>query len=269
MNEAVAHAEPAALEARAITAGYDAKDAVRGVSIDAAPGEMVAIVGPNGAGKSTLLRVLAGTLRARHGEVRLFGRALDSYDRRSLARLVAVVAQESSVAFPFTVLEVVLMGRAPHLAPFRFESRRDLEIAHEALERLELLELAGRPIQELSGGERKRVFLARALAQEPKVLLLDEPTAFLDLKHISDIFLRFRQLCAGRRTAVLATLHDLNAAAAYADRILLMKDGEVVAYGGADSVLSEENLRRVYETQVYVGRNPATGTLAILPGRAT
>lgn len=257
----------AALQARDVTAGYGASDAVRGVSIEAAPGEIVAIVGPNGAGKSTLLRVLGGTLKARHGEVSLFGHALESYDRRALARLVAVVAQESAVAFRFTVLEVVLMGRTPHLGPFRFESRRDLEIAHAALEHFDLLELAGRPIQELSGGERKRVFLARALAQEPKVLLLDEPTAFLDMKHVAEIFLRFRELCAERRMAAMATLHDLNAAAMYANRILLMKDGETVAYGDTESVLNEENLRRVYETQVYVGRNPATGTLAILPGR--
>lgn len=269
MSDTFADDGRAALEGRDITAGYGASDALNGVSIDVAPGELVAIVGPNGAGKSTLLRVLGGTLRARRGEVRLFGRALESYERRALARLVAVVAQESAVAFPFTVMEVVLMGRAPHLGPFRFESRRDLAIAQAALRRFDLLELAGRPLHELSGGERKRVFLARALAQEPRVLLLDEPTAFLDMKHVSDIFLRFRELCAGHRMAAIATLHDLNAAAAYADRILLMKDGRTVAYGNAESVLSEDNLRHVYETQVYVGRNPATGTIAIFPGRAS
>jgi iron complex transport system ATP-binding protein len=269
MGDTATHDIRPALEGRDITAGYGACDALRGVSIEVAPGELVAIVGPNGAGKSTLLRVLGGTLKARRGEVRLFGRALECYERRALARLVAVIAQESTVAFPFTVMEVVLMGRAPHLAPFRFESRHDLEIAHEALKYFDLQELAGRRLHELSGGERKRVFLARALAQEPKVLLLDEPTAFLDMKHVAEVFVRFRELCAERAVAAIATLHDLNAAAVYADRVLLMKDGQTVAYGSAESVLSEGNLSRVYETQVCVGRNPATGKIAIFPGRAS
>ena len=148
-----------------------------------------------------------------------------------------------SVAFRFTVLEIVLMGRAPHLGPFHFETRHDLAIAHAALERFDLLALARRPIQELSGGERKRVFLARALAQEPKVALLDEPTAFLDLKHVAEIFARFRELCIERGMAVVATLHDLNAAALYADRVLLLKDGATAGYGTPAEVLTDENLR--------------------------
>ncbi|HSR59031.1 MAG TPA: ABC transporter ATP-binding protein, partial [Candidatus Binataceae bacterium] len=229
---------------------------------------MLAIVGPNGAGKSTLLKVLGGTLARRRGRVELFGRPLDSYDRRELARLIGVVAQENNVAFQFTVLEVVLMGRAPHLGAFHFESPRDLEIARAAMAHFDLLALAHRHIQELSGGERKRVFLARALAQEPKIALLDEPTAFLDLRHVADIFSRFRALCVERGMAVAATLHDLNAAAIYADRVLLMKDGAAVAHGTPEQVLTEKNLREVYDTEVYVGRNPMTGALAILPAGA-
>src|SRR5580658_4388070 len=157
------------------------------------------------------------------------------------------------------------MGRAPHLGAFHFETRRDLEIAHSALQHYDLLALARRPIQELSAGERKRVFLARALAQETRIALLDEPTAFLDLKHVADIFARFRELCIERAMAVVATLHDLNAAALYADRVLLMAEGVAVACGTPTEVLTEENLRRVYETDVYVGRNPSTGALIVLP----
>ena len=163
------------------------------------------------------------------------------------------------------MLEIVLMGRAPHLGAFRFESPYDLEIASAALERFDLRDLASRHIQELSGGERKRVFLARALAQEPKVALLDEPTAFLDLKHVAEIFARFRELCAERGMAVVATLHDLNAAALYADRVLLIADGAAIACGTPAEVLTADNLRRVYETDVYVGRNPSTGALIVLP----
>ena len=253
------------LRADDVAASYGAIEVLHGVSMELRAGEMLAIVGPNGAGKSTLLKVLAGTLTRQRGRVELFGRELESYDRRRLAQLVAAVAQENSVAFQFSVLEAVLMGRAPHLGAFHFETRRDLEVAHSALEYFDLLALARRPIQELSGGERKRVFLARALAQEARIALLDEPTAFLDLKHVADIFARFRTLCAERGMALVATLHDLNAAALYADRVMLMKDGTAVASGSPEAVFTESNLRAVYDTEVYVGRNPSNGALIILP----
>ncbi|HYR79752.1 MAG TPA: ABC transporter ATP-binding protein, partial [Candidatus Dormibacteraeota bacterium] len=176
-----------AMRASAVRAGYTSVSVLHGVSLEVAAGEMLAIVGPNGAGKSTLLKVLGGSMRSTAGSVELFGRSLESLERRELARTVASVGQENVVAFRFTVLEIVLMGRAPHLGAFRFESRHDLEIAISALERFDLAHLAGRHVQELSGGERKRVFLARALAQEPRIALLDEPTAFLDLKHVAEI----------------------------------------------------------------------------------
>ncbi|HYB91015.1 MAG TPA: ABC transporter ATP-binding protein [Candidatus Binataceae bacterium] len=257
-----------AISARDIHAGYGAVTALRGVSLDVAPGEMLAIVGPNGAGKSTLLKVLARTLDPWEGSVEILGHPLAAYDRRALARTIASVAQENAVAFSFTVLEVVLMGRAPHLGALRFESPRDVEIAAGALERFGLLPLAHRHIQELSGGERKLVFLARALAQEPRVVLLDEPTAFLDLRHIAGILNRFRELCAERRMAVVATMHDLNAAALYADRVLLIADGEMAGYGAPADVLTAENLERVYQTGVWVGRNPASGAPMIVPASA-
>jgi iron complex transport system ATP-binding protein len=256
------------LEAEGVGAGYGVVEVLHNVTMDLHAGELLAIVGPNGAGKSTLLKVIGGTLPRKRGEVRLFGRPLDSWDRRALATRVATVAQENSIAFQFSVLEVVLMGRAPHLGAFRFETRRDLEIAHSALAHFDLLALARRPIHELSGGERKRVFLARALAQEAKITLLDEPTAFLDLKHVADIFSRFRALCAERAMAVVATLHDLNVAALYADRVLLMKDGRAIACGAPEAVLTTTNLREVYDTEVYVGRNPASGALMVLPAAA-
>lgn len=259
-----AHRDPV-LSARDLFAGYGSLAVLSGVSLELHEGELLAIVGPNGAGKSTLLRLLAGTMKPWSGAVELGGRALDSYERRELARNVATVAQENSVAFGFTVLEVVLMGRAPHLGPFHLESARDLEIACDALNRFALLNLAGRRIQELSGGERKRVFLARALAQEPAIALLDEPTAFLDLRHIAEIFTRLRELSLSRRMAVVATLHDLNVAAVWADRVMLLKDGRTVAAGAPEEVLTTDNLRAVYETEVYVGRNPATGAIAVLP----
>ncbi|MGH7934780.1 MAG: ABC transporter ATP-binding protein [Candidatus Binataceae bacterium] len=257
-----------ALRATALKAGYGAVPVLHGVSFEAHAGELLAIVGPNGAGKSTLLKILGGTLEAWEGEVELLGRPLKELDRRTRARMLATVAQENSVAFRFSVLEVVLMGRAPHLGSFHFETREDLEIAHAALGHFGLIKLARRHIQELSGGERKCVFLARALAQEPRIVLLDEPTAFLDMRHVADIFARFRQLCADRAMTVIATLHDLNAAALYADRVLLLKNGMAVACGAPAEVLTADNLRRVYETEVYVGHNPVTGGLMVLPANA-
>jgi len=261
-------ARPAALRASGLTAGYGERPVLHAISFEVDAGEMLAVVGPNGAGKSTLLRILGGSLVPWEGTVDVFGHPLVEMDRRAISRIFAAVAQENSVAFRFTVLEVVLMGRAPHLGSLHFETPHDIEIARAALDRFDLIALATRPIQELSGGERKRVFLARALAQEPRIALLDEPTAFLDMRHVAEIFTRFRELCTERGMAVVATLHDLNAAALYADRVLLMKDGIAVATGTPEEVLTAGNLQRVYETDIYVGRNPATGALAILPGGA-
>jgi iron complex transport system ATP-binding protein len=266
MNRA---ANNVALRAINLTAGYGEKPVLRNVSLEVRAGEMLAVVGPNGAGKSTLLRILGGSLAPWEGSIELLGRALSEYGRRALARKLATVAQENSVAFRFSVLEIVLMGRAPHLGSFHLETRHDLEVAHAALDRFGLIELARRPVQEISGGERKRVFLARALAQEPQVALLDEPAAFLDLRHVAEIFARFRELCAERSMAVIATLHDLNAAALYADRVLLLKEGVAVACGTPEEVLTAGNLCTVYETPVYVGRNPVTGAIAVLPGPAS
>jgi iron complex transport system ATP-binding protein len=250
------------LRAANITAGYDHRQVLKGVSLELHEGEMLAIVGPNGAGKSTLSRVLAGSLKPRTGSVELFGRNLETYDRRTLARILASVAQENSVAFQFTVLEIVLMGRAPHLGPFHLESRRDLAIARQAMQRFDLLELASRPIQELSGGERKRVFLARALAQQPRVILLDEPTAFLDLRHVADIFACFHDLREGG-LAVVAILHDLNIAALYADRILMLKKGQAAGYGAPAEVFTTERLGDVYEVPVHIDRSSTTGATLV------
>jgi iron complex transport system ATP-binding protein len=265
-REGLTDTRAVAIRAIDLSAGYGDRSVLHKISLEVRAGEMLAIVGPNGAGKSTLLRILGGALKPWSGSVELEGRPLGAYDRREIARRLAMVAQENLVAFRFTVLEIVLMGRAPHLGAFHFETRYDLEIAHAALERFDLLGLARRPIQELSGGERKRVFLARALAQAPHVALLDEPTAFLDLKHVAEIFARFRELRIERGMAVVATLHDLNAAALHSDRVLLIKDGAVAGYGTPEAVFTAENLRAVYETEVHVGRNPATGAISVLPG---
>lgn len=263
-----APAEVVALTLSQVTAGYGSTAVLHDLSLELRHGEMLAIVGPNGAGKSTLLRVAGGSLLPYHGSIDLLQHPIASYHRRELARVVATVAQENQVAFRFTVLEIVLMGRAPHLGPFHLETHHDLAAARAAMERFELLPLAQRPIDELSGGERKRVFLARALAQRPRVMLLDEPTAFLDMRHIVEIFAQFRELCAQSGIAVAATMHDLNAAASYADRVLLLNHGRNIACGPPDEVLTTRNLEQVYGVKVQITQNPVTGGLAIFPGPA-
>jgi iron complex transport system ATP-binding protein len=249
-----------------ITAGYGPVAVLHSLSFELRAGEMLAIVGPNGAGKSTLLKVAAGSLRPWRGEVELRGCPLASYHRRELARVVASVAQENPVAFQFTVLEIVLMGRAPHLGAFHLETRHDLAAAHMAMGRFGLLDLSRRPINELSGGERKRVFLARALAQQPRVMFLDEPTAFLDLRHVAELLVELRKLCAESGVAVAATMHDLNAAASYADRVLLLDNGSIVACGRPEEVLTERNLEQVYQVKVHIGRNPMSGAPVVFSG---
>jgi iron complex transport system ATP-binding protein len=254
-----------AVRARDVAGGYDDRLVLENVSLDLKAGEMLAVVGPNGAGKSTLLKIVGGSLSPRAGTIELLERDIRSYDRRSLARVLAAVAQENSSAFQFSVMEIVLMGRAPHLPAFRLETTHDLEIAKKALKLFDLSELAGRPIYELSGGERKRAFLARALAQQPQILLLDEPTAFLDLRHVAGIFAVLRQLRAERRISVIVSLHDLNVAALYADHILMLKEGRPSGYGPPEEVFTEKRLKEVYGVDVRVGRNPATGSAVIYP----
>jgi len=245
---------PPLLETRALTCRYGEREALRRVDLVAEAGSLTAILGPNGAGKSTLLRALAGLIPF-EGEVLLDGAPLSSLERRQVARAIAVVAQDPPADAPFTVLELVLMGRAPHLRRFALESPQDLAIAEQAMRDADVLELAARPIDALSGGERRRAFLARALAQQPRALLLDEPTAFLDLGHQAKVLEHAAALARGG-LCVLAVLHDPNLAVAFADRAALMKDGALVACGPAREVLRADSLEALYGTRLTTARGP-------------
>jgi iron complex transport system ATP-binding protein len=185
--------------------------------------------------------------------------------RREVARILAVVPQEPVFSFPFTVLEIVLMGRYPHLGGFLFESARDVALAREALARCDSLELADRTVQELSSGERQRVVFARALAQEPRSLLLDEPASFLDIRHQVEICDLMRSLADRHRLSVLVVLHDLNLAAEYCDRIYLLRRGRVEISGPTEEVFTYQNLTRVFETELYVDTNDLTGKMLVVP----
>ena len=249
-----------------LSAAYGSRPVLRDVSLTVAAGEVVALVGPNGAGKSTLLRVISGVVRAQAGQARLNGLDLLRLAAARRARLVAVVPQMIRLPENFSVGEMVLMGRTPHLALWAGESRRDCEIAWQAMRRTEVDELADRRVDELSGGEQQRVAIARALTQQPEVLLLDEPTAHLDLKHQVAVLELIRSLAHDGGLAVLMTMHELNQAAQYADRVALLHQGVIAAEGTPAQVFTAERLADVYGVHVAVSAHPQTGTPVVLTG---
>jgi iron complex transport system ATP-binding protein len=255
------------LEARDLTISYSDRVAVSNITLTLDAGEITALVGPNGAGKSTLLRSLNGQLARTSGVVLLDGQPIEKFNRRTVGRRVAVVAQEAELRFPVTVLEFVLGGRfawGPN-SGWGWETERDLSVAAEVLAETELTELSGRLMNELSGGERQRAVLARALATEAAFLLLDEPTANLDLSHQATLLSRVRNRCDTRKTAALVVTHDLNLAARFADRIMLMKNGKTIGSGKPVEVLTPQLLNEVFEVEVLVDAHPVTGAPRVTP----
>lgn len=247
-----------AVDVREVTFRYRSGRGVVGVSFRAAPGERIGIVGPNTAGKSTLLRLISKVLTPQHGTVSVHGRDVKAVGRLALARQIAVVPQDFHVVFPFTVNEVVLMGRYPHTESGAWRTR-DRAVALAAMETVGIAVLAGRRVDELSGGERQLVSLARALAQEPSVLLLDEPTAHLDLRHQRDVVETVFSPAGARERTTIVVSHDLNLAAEHCDRLLLLADGRAHAFGSAEEVMTHRQLEEAYGCSVEIERDPVSG----------
>jgi iron complex transport system ATP-binding protein len=229
------------------------------ISFTVAPGTVHGIIGPNGSGKSTLLRLLLGALAPGSGTVSYEGRPLGSWSRRELARAVGVVPQREEVAFPLTVRQLVAMGRYPHLRTWQREGAADRRAIDHALHRCDGAHLRDRPLGTLSGGELQRVLVARALAQEPRTLVLDEPTAALDIRHEMAIFELLATLAAQDGVTVVVVTHNLNLAARYADRLLLLDRGRNARAGTAAEVMDRETLERVYGWPLLVARHPGPG----------
>ena len=245
-----------AIQTENLTFAYKDKPVLDGVSLSVERGEMVGILGPNGSGKTTLLKIFSAVLRGR-GEVKVNGRSIKTYGKRELSRLFAMVPQESQILFPYTVAEIVLMGRASYHSPLALEGRKDLEVARASMELTDSLPFSDRYLHELSGGEKQRVIIARALAQEPEILLLDEPSASLDLKHQVQVFELMRRLNRERSLTIVAALHDLNLAAIFFPRLVMLRDGRIYRDGSPKEVLTEGTIEEIYGIRVRVEPDPS------------
>ena len=239
------------LRASGVSFAYGQRQVLRAVDITLSSAEVVALIGPNGSGKSTLIKSLLGHLHAT-GDIDWDGKNLTKWRRRELARVVAYLPQSPAADAEQRVADVLRMGRAPYWSAFGIESDRDVQVVREVSSLLNLQDLLDRQMQELSGGQRQMVFIGRCLAQEPRALLLDEPNTFLDLKHQVELLRALKNLARERNIAVLMASHDLNLAAAFSDRLVLLEKGTVVAHGIPQEVLRPELLSRVYELPVEV-----------------
>ncbi len=246
----------ALLAAEDVWFAYYNAETLRGVNLRLAPGEIASLVGPNGSGKTTLLKVLSGILIPQRGRVTLDDTDLRRLSRRAIAQRIAVVPQEMHVPFTFTAEEIVSMGRTPHVRSWWGAGRADREVVQRVMAATHTESLAQRPFNELSGGEQQRVVIAMALAQEPRVLLLDEPTVHLDINHQIEIMELLVRLNRKEGLTVLATMHDLNMAALYFDRLIMLKEGRIVAEGTPEEAIHADNIRLVFNADVQVHVHP-------------
>jgi len=255
------------LRAESVSFGYDGGFTLNDVSVTIPAGSLTGLLGPNGCGKTTLLKLLSGVLRPQTGRVMLGNRALTSMTRRELARHVASVPQETHPAFDYSVMEMVLMGRHPHLSAFQLEGPADFGIAREALEATGTGHLADRNYMTLSGGEKQRVVIASALAQSTEVLLLDEPTASLDLGYQLDVASLLARLNRERKVTMVLATHDLNLAASLCERLVVMRGGRILTAGPTREVLTGDTVRQLYDVEADVQFHEAAGHVTVIPVR--
>jgi len=239
--------------------GYRRKQVLHSINLETADGEFLGVIGPNGSGKTTLLKAMSGLLKTWSGHITLNGENIRSYRREDLARHVALLPQNAVLPELFTALDIVLMGRMPHLGLIRYESSRDVRIALDAMEATQTTQLARRRMNEVSGGEKQRVVIARALTQEARILMLDEQTANLDINYQSEILSFLRKLCRERQMTVIAALHDLNLASQYCDRLVMLNNGTIYRQGTPVEVIEVDAIREVFGAEVMVHPHPING----------
>ncbi len=248
-----------------INCSYGSIDVLKNVSFSVESGEFLGILGPNGSGKTTLLKSISRVLKPKKGAILIDESDIYQMKTVDVAKRLAVVPQETPVSFDFTALEIVLMGRNPHMTRFKMENKNDLEIAKKSMQLTRTWQFADRPVTELSGGERQRVIIARALTQEPEILLLDEPTTHLDISNQLEIMDLIKQLCNLKKILIVAVFHDFNLAARYCDSIILLKKGEIVALGKSEVTLTSESVKKVFNVDTIVKKHPITGQLHVIP----
>jgi iron complex transport system ATP-binding protein len=247
-----------------VTLGYGRHPVMEDITLKASPGEMVGLIGPNGSGKSTIIKALSHLIRPKSGRILVEGRDIGTIARRELSCLIGVVPQLPLLPSTFTAFEIVLMGRNPHLGLFQSESRHDWDIAREAMEKTGTEKLANRYVNELSGGEIQCLLIARVLVQETKAILLDEPTANLDIGRQGEILDLIKNLCRKNNLTVLAAVHDLNLAAQYCDRLILIHERRIHSQGMPAEVITDKNIKQVYGAENCVYTHPLNGLPTVL-----
>ncbi|MGD0203418.1 MAG: ABC transporter ATP-binding protein [Candidatus Bathyarchaeia archaeon] len=253
------------LNVNGVECRYGSIKILENVSLSVKEGDFVGIIGPNGSGKTTLLKSISRTLKPHLGTILLDDKDIYSLKSVDVAKQMAVVPQDNTISFSFTALEVVLMGRSPHLSRFQMETESDMAIARKAMDLTNTWQLAARPVNELSGGERQRVIIARALAQKPKILLLDEPLTYLDIVNQLEIMDLVKSLCVKEGIIVMTAIHDLNLAARYCSTAILLKNGKIFSAGRIDEVLTSENIKSVFKVDAIVKKNLVTNSLYVIP----
>ena len=248
-----------------INCSYGSVDVLKDVGFAVESGQFLGVLGPNGSGKTTLLKSISRVLKPQKGTIFIGDENIYKMKTVDVAKQMAVVPQSTPVSFDFTALEVVLMGRNPHMARFKMEGKKDLDIAKNSMQLTRTWEFADRPVNELSGGESQRVIIARALTQEPQILLLDEPTTHLDISNQLEIMDLIKHLCETKKLLIVAVFHDFNLAARYCDSIILLNDGKIVAIGKMNDTLTSENVKKVFSVDTIVKKHPITGSLYVIP----
>jgi len=244
---------------------YPAQQIFTALSFKVKPGDFVGLIGPNGAGKSTLLKLTAGLLTRQAGQISLLNRPLHDFGRKALARIIGYVPQEVEIAFDYNVQQVVAMGRYPHLQGFFHADEKAGEAIRTAMDWLDLGGFVNRLFSELSGGEKQRVIIAAAIAQQASVILLDEPTSASDLRHQQDIYRVLSRLCREEKKTIIVVTHEINLAAQFCNRLILMDNGMIIADGPPGEVLKFQLIQQVYKVKVYIDINPFTKSVYVLP----
>ena len=244
---------------------YRDRKAIKGVSLLLPEGGLLGVIGPNGAGKSTLLRLISGILKPDSGKILIGQRAISDYTPKQLARMLTMVPQDSQVDFPYKCNEFVMMGRYPYIGMFGFEGTKDIKIVKQCLEITDLKDMGERLYADLSGGEKKRVIIARALAQEPESLLLDEPTSALDIRYEIEVYNLLRRLNQNKKITIVIVTHNINFASLYCSRLVLMRDGSIFGIGNAVDIIKPEIIKDVYGIDVKINYDNETGVPYLLP----